>query len=673
MKRDRILALAMLAVEAAAFAWYSRDDAYGYVLTALGAVAVFGGLRYQAVARTMPGIVAVLAVLFILYGLWGPTQVQLGEALLSYRVTHTAAQFWMAVQCAYLFARWERIPPLFLLAGMLSLTFMGDFRVLEQKAFPYQAAAAAIVLLAVLMAARPGRAVRGDLVRHGLALVGVVGGIGAGMAVFAYQNQLERLLSDLAPSVVRQSTGFSDQSHLNSVQRIRRLGDEDVMLRVTGDAEISYFVGKAFEYYSAEQWHASTEATVTEPVPAPSWMDVTETFTSDTVFRLSGAESDELATSIVTPDWSLEDTLFRPMGAAYLRTMGWPVEVDLNDSGNFIRSYPGEPYLVYVGPGMAPPADPEVLLRVPRELDKRVLEMGARVIEGAESETERVERIVAFMRDNYRYAGGGDAPREQEPISHFLLDRRAGSCEYFASSTVMFLRMAGIPCRYVTGFLVVERQAYGGYRLARSRDAHAWVEAYLEDGGWRIIDTTPEEGRPGFRESTYSTYVLDTFRQMRREIGALFSAQGAQDVWVWLQTNGARVIRLFVSLWPLWLGAAAVAAIIVMAGRLFRRNWRRRRKQAAGGAHPLTALVLEAERRSARGGFVRASHETLHGFADRIAAASPANGDAWAAWFRAAGDARYAFSPQDGRIAESAGALRQSLPGKPPRRAGGPA
>lgn len=673
MRRDGVLAFAMLAVEAAAFARYSRDDGYGYALAAAGAAAVFGGLRYDAVRRWMGAIVFALAAVFTVYGLWGPTQAQLGEALLSYRVTHTGAMFWMAVQCAYLFARWDRIPPLYLLSGLLALTLMGDQRVVERDAWPYQGAVALMLALAVLMASRPaaraGRRASGAAMRAGLAALGAAAGVAGGTAVYAYQHQFERMLSDLAPEVARQATGFSDQSQLNSVQRMRRLGDEDVMLRVRGAEDVSYFAGRAFEYYQAEEWYTNATTSVVDQVSPPVWMDLTETFASQAVYRLSGDDSEPLAKNVVTPDWSLEDTFFRPIGAAYVRTMGWAAEVDAHDSGNFVRSYPGEPYLLYTGGSPPAPSDREQLLAVPGELDPRVRELAATIIEGADSEEERFERVAAHMRESYRYANWGNVPREEEPISFFLLGNGAGSCEYFASGTTILLRLAGIPCRYVTGFLVAERQEYGDYRLARSRDAHAWVEAYV-GGTWRVVDTTPEEGRPSYRESSYATFVMDAFRQMRREVGALFSAQGAQDVWVWMQTNGARVIGLFLSLWPLWLAIGAAAGLTALAGRLLRRRWVRRRPRGAALAHPLTAVVAEGERRSARGGFVRASHETLHGFAERIGAAGAAQGEAWAAWFRAAGDARYAYAAQDGRLADWAAELRRTLPARPPRKAG---
>jgi transglutaminase-like putative cysteine protease len=65
-----------------------------------------------------------------------------------------------------------------------------------------------------------------------------------------------------------------------------------------------------------------------------------------------------------------------------------------------------------------------------------------------------------------------------------VLKRRAGVCQDFAHVMIGLVRLAGIPCRYVSGYLSPNPQ--------RDRSAegatHAWVEAWLPSLGWIGFD-----------------------------------------------------------------------------------------------------------------------------------------------------------------------------------------
>jgi hypothetical protein len=80
----------------------------------------------------------------------------------------------------------------------------------------------------------------------------------------------------------------------------------------------------------------------------------------------------------------------------------------------------------------------------------------------------------------------------QDPVAEFLFEKKRGYCEYFASAAALLLRLQGIPCRYVTGFVVQEWNRKGGHFVVREADAHAWIEAYDPQQGWISADPTPE-------------------------------------------------------------------------------------------------------------------------------------------------------------------------------------
>lgn len=77
-----------------------------------------------------------------------------------------------------------------------------------------------------------------------------------------------------------------------------------------------------------------------------------------------------------------------------------------------------------------------------------------------------------------------------QALTEFILERKAGHCEYFAMATVFLLRYAGIPARLANGYAVQEFDSTLGMYTVRRRHAHAWAIAEIA-GGWKAVDTTP--------------------------------------------------------------------------------------------------------------------------------------------------------------------------------------
>jgi len=103
---------------------------------------------------------------------------------------------------------------------------------------------------------------------------------------------------------------------------------------------------------------------------------------------------------------------------------------------------------------------------------------------------EILRRVYAFFQKNFRYALTLNHGNQQKSITDFLVRSRSGHCEYFATSTALLLREAGIPARYATGYSVKEFSRMENRFIVRSRHAHAWVLAYIGDT-WENVDTTP--------------------------------------------------------------------------------------------------------------------------------------------------------------------------------------
>lgn len=98
--------------------------------------------------------------------------------------------------------------------------------------------------------------------------------------------------------------------------------------------------------------------------------------------------------------------------------------------------------------------------------------------------------IAAYVRQSAVYdRDTGAMPKNETDFALWFLESAdTGYCVHFATGAVVLLRAAGIPARYVTGYLA-QTKAESWATVTADR-AHAWAEFY--DGErWQILDATP--------------------------------------------------------------------------------------------------------------------------------------------------------------------------------------
>jgi transglutaminase-like putative cysteine protease len=81
--------------------------------------------------------------------------------------------------------------------------------------------------------------------------------------------------------------------------------------------------------------------------------------------------------------------------------------------------------------------------------------------------------------------------RGDDPIAEFLLERRRGHCEYFASALAAMCRGVGIDARVVTGYVAVEFDEGAARYVVRACHAHAWAEVRTGPDHYATFDPTP--------------------------------------------------------------------------------------------------------------------------------------------------------------------------------------
>jgi transglutaminase-like putative cysteine protease len=140
------------------------------------------------------------------------------------------------------------------------------------------------------------------------------------------------------------------------------------------------------------------------------------------------------------------------------------------------------------------PAYPESVRRQYLQLPalvREIRELSHAVTHTRETSYDAVLLVKQHLLENYRYSLDIETGRSAHPLEDFLLIRKTGYCEHYATAMVVMLRSIGIPARLVTGFLATEWNGFGQYYTVRQRDAHAWVEVYFPKSGWVTFDPTP--------------------------------------------------------------------------------------------------------------------------------------------------------------------------------------
>jgi hypothetical protein len=330
----------------------------------------------------------------------------------------------------------------------------------------------------------------------------------------------------------RAVVGFSDQMELGSVGGM--LDSSTAVLRLRGP-RTDYLRGAVFDIYEVGRWRRSDARTAEREedwsAPAPSDPSLLE------IQALSGRT----------------DRLFLPLLAH--KILPSPGMVKIDPMGVVKRSGGSSPLRVHLQlapreralPEPPSPLDTYLARRVRLRLD----ELASSWTAGASSDLEKIEAIEGHLQREFRYARVVRRDIDLDPVLDFLLRDRSGHCEYFASGLVLLARSVGVPARVVTGYRVAEYNALGGYHVVRERNAHAWVEAWIE-GKWVTRDPTPEDPLPQNRphETGQAAALLDLARVRydeavswlgQRTVGqiAVASALGL-GVLGWLVARGAQ-------------------------------------------------------------------------------------------------------------------------------------
>ncbi len=279
------------------------------------------------------------------------------------------------------------------------------------------------------------------------------------------------------------NAGFSERMDLSSGEL--KL-DPSVVMRVELRPMIKgphYWRGMALDYFDGRQWSNSFIETR----------------------KVLNRRGDEfLLRTQITEDSIEQEILLEPVDSDILFLMDRPVSINITAqrlerdlSGTIYLPKKGARRIHYIVRSSIQllPEDkfhPQYL-QIPPSLKEALKPFTEGLVSGIKTDREKALFIESFLKKNYTYSlTVTEPPSGVDPVSYFLFEEKKGYCEHYASAMVLMLRAIGIPARVVTGFSGGQINSIGNYIIVRQKDAHSWVEAWINQS-WLRFDPTPSE------------------------------------------------------------------------------------------------------------------------------------------------------------------------------------
>lgn len=283
-----------------------------------------------------------------------------------------------------------------------------------------------------------------------------------------YQKEVVSLFQKLQDTTAYISSGNSFESAVSEKLNLRNVGPKSTIpyaaMRVTSPVGGTvYLRGRDYDQYSGTGWESSVNRTE--------------------VFPAGGRSLGDLI--IVT--YGVRDVLYVP----YYPARGMELVNGAVSNGDNLQRY---------SYSLCQPASGD-----PTELDYNYTALPEETFQWVSNldiiqeikdspQSEKLWRIESFVENSAIY--DLDTPRmdseDQDFAQWFLNESDTGYCVHFATAATVLLRGAGIPARYVEGYMVT--CGAGEDVVVSSLNAHAWAEYYDSSSGiWKILEATPAD------------------------------------------------------------------------------------------------------------------------------------------------------------------------------------
>lgn len=154
-----------------------------------------------------------------------------------------------------------------------------------------------------------------------------------------------------------------------------------------------------------------------------------------------------------------------------------------------------------------------------------------------------IEQCCSYIYANFKYIKG---ITNIETTVQEILELRSGVCQDFAHVMLEILRSAGIPSRYVSGYICPNKNGMRGEGAT-----HAWIEAWIPGNGWTGIDPTNNVWVTNHhvklavgRNFNDCSPVKGTFKGPARQSLSVYVSVGYEDGQTFEEMNAVRMEKL---------------------------------------------------------------------------------------------------------------------------------
>jgi len=197
-------------------------------------------------------------------------------------------------------------------------------------------------------------------------------------------------------------------------------------------------------------------------------------------------------------------------------------------------------------------------MSLPSNIPEEVLSLALELTATELTPYDRAVAIERFLRKIPYSLDVGIGPAGVDIVDYFLFRLKKGYCDHYASSMVVLARAAGIPARYVVGYIGENYDEAEDVFIITADQSHAWVEVYFSGFGW--IPFEPTGGRP----------AMDRPQEPIPELPEVFEFDFAPLV--------PEKIFTF-DKWPVFLGVLLIIMIIVVIAVWQVSDWRLSREE----------------------------------------------------------------------------------------------
>lgn len=280
-------------------------------------------------------------------------------------------------------------------------------------------------------------------------------------------------------------------------------------------------------------------------------------------------------------------------------------------------------------------------LRVLPLLRQQIDNIAQRIFRKGDTTASKIAAVQDFWK-NCDYSLSHKVPLNVEPVVYMINNKPPAHCELYASATCILLRLAGVPTKYVTGFIA--DNYVDNCWIIKNKDSHAWTEAWnKETGQWEIVDVTMV-----LRNSNPSTaFAHNSKLTIRQRLAIAFRKDGIPGA---LKLTGKMIADAYktITAAPLYM----VTVLIIVAAAIYVLLYKkitaaRKLTDSDKAINKIHRQMRKMDKLLAKRHLTRKSSETAMQFAERIECDGPvyAGRNKHIKWYRDFSKLRYGRCP----------------------------